>query len=250
MNISGALRGRTFQFALCLVALGIVLSAALSLLDFEMTGYDNEVSIMIFTVIYTMMAAGALMLRHGFYEYAVKRSDAEHKLTPFHQWSFIWFLPLMATVVLLPWIFAGVFNSDDGVGVAGIFLLLSAIFYIMFFLGFLVLPFIILPLELIGRGMIKVLRTGGKQGVPMLSVGGYIALVTAFIFVGGFSIETDMPGRFSWPLIIYALFGLPSDGYQIVDSSLIWAARILGIIILAIPLGAWRISKMTTPISE
>lgn len=234
------LKGRLFDLVLSVVSLTVILVVALQV-PFTADGYDDRVTPMMFTIFGVIGVASAIMIRHGLLA-SLKRPEKDpERGNMFYRWFFFWLFPVAVFVVLLPWIIAGVFNSDD-MNTIGSMAMLLFIPWLMVGLGFLAAAIVWFPIELTIRSIIKFIRTRGKQGIGGMIVGCYLLLVVAFIAVGSMAASADLPGKAGHPALIAALFGLPG-AYEVKSEFFLWIARALGIVMVGLPFVFYRIAK-------
>ena len=163
--------------------------------------YNDSSMSAVFLVLLFVALAGAVCVRYIF----SSRKDGS-KLPPL-VWVSVWSLPLLVTLVMLPWLLEGILVDRDVTAIGSIFLF-GLIAYGTLLLGFLLVPFVLAPLELIARGVKGISKGDRKNGLSILGIGLYIAAVTAFSFIGGLAIETERFGPAAWPAIIFSLLGL------------------------------------------
>lgn len=234
------LKGRLFELVLCIVSLTVILIAALQV-PLTANGYDDRVTPMMFTIFITIGVASAVMIRHGFLaSYKLPEKDPERG-NMFYRWFFFWLFPVAVFVILLPWVIAGVFNSDD-INTFGALAMFLFIPWFMVGLGFIAAAIVWFPIELTIRSIAKFIGTRGKQGMGGMIVGCYLLLVAAFIAVGALAASPDLPGKAGFPALIAALFGLPG-AYEVTSEFFLWVTRLLGIVMVVLPFIFYRISK-------
>lgn len=192
-------------------------------------GYDDYTTTVVLMICIILGLAGAAAIRYLF-----AKPTKESQETDGRAWGLLWTFPLFITAAMSPWLLSGLLVADDmSVAVSiGLWLLIA---YVALLVGFLLVPFVIVPLEMIGVGLLRIMAGRFEEGSRMVAIGLYIALVTAFCVIGGLAISDTPPGQAGWPHVIFALFGLPAN-YSVESPLLLWIARILGIIIVAIPL--------------
>jgi|GEM_PF-1795462 len=245
------LKGRVFELILCIVALGIMVAFMLQV-PFSADGYDNRVTTALFGVSITMGLAVAILLRHDTLRLA--RYQREHDVKPgrmdpvsaspenafFYRWLFIWFLPFATFLVIVPWIIAGVFEADD-MSVVAITLIMFFMPWFMALLGVLFAAIVIYPIEMTFRGLIRYVRSGGKQGAQFY-VGLYFMLILAIIVTGSMSFHATLPGKFAGAQIIPALLGVGDPRY-ITSEPLLWVTRVLVALAILIPVILRQVAK-------
>ncbi|MDW4573447.1 hypothetical protein R8Z57_11755 [Microbacterium sp. M3] len=145
---------------------------------------------------------------------------------------FIWFLPAAMALILTP---GAVTDSAGRSAAEEVWLLLLAA-YGSALLGFLVLVFVFVPLEMLGRGILR-LVTGKPDGGWLIFGGAVIALTTTFAVVGVFAVDDLPPGRAAAIPIICALLGIPF-GYTVQSETLLWVARGLALLLIALLLAS------------
>ena len=234
------LKGRLFEFIICLVALGIAIIAMLQV-PFTTSPDGDAPTTAIFTIFIAEGLAAALMLRHG----VLKMIKKKKEISIFHRWLFIWLLPLAIFVVQLPWIFAGAFNDHD-VNTIGAMAMLLFLPWIMIALGFLAMGIFWAPIEMTARGAYTAIKTKGKEGMGQLGMGLYFLLWVTIIIFGVLAASTDRVSYQAHNALLAALLGLPGD-YSIKDETFLWVTRILLIIAIATPFIAGKFSDKNDP---
>lgn len=214
----------------------------MSTVPLSMDGTDEWVTSALFTVFIGLGLVSAICVR---YLFGMKNPNAAFGPKA---WIVIWTYPIATMLVMLPWILAGVLADSETSVLMSVWLLLLFV-YIMLLLGFLLVPFAVLPLELIGKGIIQILRGNKEQGSSMLIIGGYIALVTAFAFVGAGALSDMPPANAGWVHIIFALLGLPGV-YTVENEGLLWLARLMAVVLIAVPVAASRMKVKSSVIES
>jgi hypothetical protein len=214
----------------------------MSTVSLNMDGTDEWVTSALFTVFIGLGLVSAICVR---YLFGMKNSNAAFGPKA---WTVVWAYPIATMLVMSPWILAGVLADSETSILMSVWLLLLFV-YIMLLLGFLLVPFAVLPLELIGKGAIQVIRGNRKQGSSMLIIGGYIALVTAFAFVGAGALSDMPPAQAGWAHIVFALLGLPGV-YTIENEGLLWLARLMAVVLIAVPIAASRMKVRSSVIES
>lgn len=234
------LKGRIFEFIICLVALVVAIIAMLQV-PFTANPRGDSPTVAVFTIFIAEGVAAALMLRHG----VLKMTKSKKEIGIFHRWLFIWLLPVAIFVVQLPWIFAGAFNDHD-VNTIGAMAMLLFLPWIMIALGFLAMGIFWAPIEMTARGAYTSIKTKGKEGMGQLGMGLYFLLWVAIIICGILAASTDRVSYQAHSALLAALLGLPGD-YTIKDETFLWVTRILLIIAIALPLIFGRKSDKNDP---
>ena len=136
------------------------------------------------------------------------------------RWTY--FTPLIAVALLLPALFTGVFASGDmnGAEAAG-FIALGL--FLSIILAPLVSFFIIMPLMLIWKGMVAVVR-GDKSQRHFGVIGLLIAGLAAFIIIGSAAVTAEAPFPLGSVQVVFAILGIPGN-YQIENEVLLWILR-------------------------
>ena len=151
----------------------------------------------------------------------------------------IWFLPAAMALILLP----GALRDSAGEHPPLVeLLLLLAATYGSALLGILALMFVLAPLELLGRGILRLL-TGRPDGGWLMFTGTLIGLVTTFAVVGAFAVDDLPPGRAATVPLICALLGIPF-GYTVESETLLWIARGLAVLLLAMLLASAHFGEL------
>lgn len=140
----------------------------------------------------------------------------------------IWFLPAAMTAIVSPALIAQADERTPPLMAISLFVLLA---YGCLALGILVLTFVVLPLEAIGRGILRV-ATGKPDGGWLIFVGSLGLIITAWAITGAFALDDLPPGRAGWLPIILALFGIPG-AYTVASETLLWVTRGLGLLFFA-----------------
>lgn len=220
----------------CLIA--TLLSGLIMLsVPFNMDAYDEWVGSVMTTILIIIGISSAICIR---YVFGTKSPD---QALSGRAWTVIFVYPLAITALMLPWLLTGVL-ADDRTSILMSVFLWVLLAYGTLLLGFLLVPFVIVPLELVGRGVIALVQGKREKAGPMLLLGMYIILVTTFCIIGAFSLDDVPPGRAGWGHIIFALLGLPG-AYTIESPLLLWIARAIGIILIAVPLTLAARSRST-----
>ncbi|MGD7706746.1 hypothetical protein [Microlunatus sp. Y2014] len=104
-------------------------------------------------------------------------------------------------------------------------------------LGVLARVLVLVPLELVGRGPLRLL-CGDRRAGGLVLMGLWIGLVTVFAVVGALALD-DLPHpAFALMAILAALIGVDGN-YTVRSPLLLWVTRIVGIVLLAPILAAW-----------
>ena len=146
---------------------------------------------------------------------------------------FIWFLPAAMALILLPGALGD--SASRNPPLIELLLLLAAA-YGSALLGFLALIFVLTPLEMLGRGILRLL-TGRPDGGWLMFTGAVVGLATTFGVVGAFAVDDLPPGRAATVPLICALLGIPF-GYTVESETLLWVARGLAVLLLAMMLAS------------
>lgn len=189
--------------------------------------YDEAGNSAVWAVLMILALFSAIATR-----YMLERSAKD--VTSRKPWAIILSFPVAATLVMLPWLLGGILVDTETSVVMSI-LLWVLLAYVALLLGLLLIPFVVLPLELIGVGIISLLQGKYKNAKILLGIGLYIAAVTVFTIIGGLSISNVIVGQLGWIQVLFALFGLPA-GYEIESLGLLWTARVIGLLLLAVPI--------------
>lgn len=239
------LKGRVYELVVCSLALVATVVVMLQL-PFTIDGYDDRVTTAMFSLFAISCAVAVIMLRHEVIRFAkwnryieTLSHDERKKIDTapdafFYRWLFTWLFPLASFLVILPWIIAGVFNSDD-MNTIGSMVILFFAPWVMYLIGSLVAAFVVYPIETTIRGAIKLIATGGKEGLGQLSIGAYCLLVLGFIVSGSLAASSSLVGGSAQADLFAALLGLPG-GYVVKDQTLLWVTRVLFVAMIVIPL--------------
>jgi len=142
----------------------------------------------------------------------------------------MWYLPAAMTAIIAP----GLLAADTGAQWPPFVDLLwfLAIAYTAALLGLIALFLLLLPLEALGRGIMR-LVTGRPGGGWLLFWGTVGALLTTFVFVGAFALDDLPPGRAGALPVLFALFG-----YTVESELLLWIFRALALVLTAMLLAS------------
>ncbi|MGU3644227.1 hypothetical protein ACLBXX_04615 [Microbacterium sp. C23T] len=146
----------------------------------------------------------------------------------------MWYLPAAMTAIITPRLLSAGTGADWPPFVDVIWILVFA--YLAALLGFLALFLFLLPLEALGRGILRLL-TGKSGGGWLLFWGTAGALLTTFVFVGAFALDDLPPGRAGALPVLFALLGIPF-GYTVESEALLWVARALALVLIAMLLAS------------
>lgn len=146
----------------------------------------------------------------------------------------MWFLPAVVAAILAPSVLAADGSGGNPPVVDVLLLVLAA--YGAALLGFLALIFVLAPLEMLGRGILR-LVTGRPDGGWLLFGGALVGLVTIFGVVGAFALDDIPSGRAAMIPVLCALLGIPY-GYTVESEVLLWVARGLALLLIAMLLAA------------
>lgn len=217
-----------------------VLVSVLIMLTFPLgsTLENSEIGLAFASVLAVIGLVAGVGIR---YLFTKRAAEVAQKNQP---WVVLWIFPFAIMVVLSPWLFTGGLTDQD-VTTGMSFLLGFIIAYLALLLGFLSIPFVILPLELIGRGLISLFQGKRKQSGLLLGIGFYIALVTTFCVIGAFAIENPYPGKLGFGNIIFSLLGLPGS-YTVENEALLWLIRAMAVVLIAVPIAFSRVRSQPT----
>ncbi len=158
----------------------------------------------------------------------------------------MWFLPAVVALVLAPAALAADRSGRDSPLVD--VLLLVAAAYGAAILGLLVLVLVLVPLELLGRGILRLL-TGRPDGGWLIFGGTAIALVTTLGVVGAFALDDLPAGRRGTIPVLFALLGIPS-AYTVESEGLLWVARAIALVLVALLLASAHFGERRRERSE
>ena len=146
----------------------------------------------------------------------------------------LWYLPAAMSLVMAPALIA-VAGDASRPWIVDL-LLFALLAYAAALLGVLALVLLLLPLELLGRGALRLIL-GRPDGGWLLFLGALLALITTFVLVGAFALD-DLPvGRPGHWSIVFALLGIPGS-YTVASDALLWVARGLAVILTAMLLAS------------
>ena len=232
---------RAFEL-LTFAALLIVTVVLACMLPWGSDGDSERISGLMLGIGAAIALQAALMIRYGF-----KRIRKDQKVSndlddgPFSGWRFTFWSPIAAILVLTPWIVSGTFNADDVNTIGALFFMLL-IFYAAVLIGFLLVPFIFLPLELIATALYSLVVKRDTSKIGYLYVGGFIALITTFIFVMASATDLYYPGVAGGAAGIPALFGIPG-AYDVKNEFLLWVGRAIAAVLITIGIVAYLYRK-------
>lgn len=169
---------------------------------------------------------------------AKRRNDPEN--TFFYRWFFIWSLPLLTFLALLPWIFAGVFTTED-MNLVGVFFFMFLAPWIAALIGVLVAAMVLYPVEATIRGGVRLIRTRGREG-GQFYVGLYLLIILGVIIFGSMAVNLRRSGLAGVPDLIGALVGL-IDPDRIKSELYLWITRGLTVLAVGIPVVVIQMAK-------
>lgn len=192
----------------------------------------DNVSQALVTIGVTIALAGSIAFR---FLYVKPESWVEQQQPPLDKKAYLllWLLPLVATIVMLPWLLTG-FLATEGITIFGSLCLWVLVAYLALTLGLLLMLVFVLPLELIGKGIVHVLKGDTLKGSWYATYGLLMLSIIAFSIVAVFAIDVDrsfIPG--AWKALLSALLGIPGS-YEVINIGLLWMVRTLGLLIIAL----------------
>ena len=235
---------RIFE-VLTFAAFLIVTVALACMLPWGIGGDSERISGLMLGIGTAIALQAAFMFRYGFLRVR-KDQEINNDLDdgPFRGWRFTFSSPVAAILIVMPWIVSGTFNADD-VNTVGALFFMVLLFGAAVLIGFLIVPFIFLPIELIAKGLYNLIVKRDASKIIFLYIGGFIALVTTFIFVMAAATNTYYPGIAGGAAGIPALFGIPG-AYDVEDEFLLWVARVITAVLITAGVVAYILSKRDT----
>lgn len=233
--------GRRFSSGIWIYIITVVMTVIVMLsVPVGADSYDDWTKTVMSTLMFLTALGGAALVRYLFIK-PVQEPDPRKAKMNRPLWVLMWTLPVAMTIIMLPWLISGILVDRDMTVAGSIFawLLLS---YAALLIGFLLVPFVILPLELIGRSIVAFVRGDKRKGAGMLGIGLYIGAVTMFVICGTLALSDLPPLWLSWGHIIFALLGLSAQ-YTVDSQLLLWVARILALVLIAVPLSLSAAAK-------
>lgn len=226
-------RFRLAEAAIAALALGVVL-ALLVALPADAGPTSDAVTDVVLGIMLTLGLQWAVALRLGWRVYALPADRRLRRRYPFRGWWFTPATPVLATVLVLPWALDGVFGL--GSTVAGDLWLLFLLFLMAALLGLLAVPAVLVPLELLVRGVVRLATARGRadrrDGTGYLWGAVCIGSLTAFVLVVGGGASFGTGGRAAWGGVVLALLGVPA-GYTVENPALLWVGRAMFAAVLA-----------------
>lgn len=222
----------------------LILSHAL-LIPFHTVEPTFLTSVML-SVFVLLVLQGGYMTRLCFKTLPERTPNQENARTNhfFYGVRLTFFTPVIALVILLPWIVAGVFTADDmGVVASGFILLL--LLSVALLISPIVALLVIAPIKLIIRGVVGLLMPDKKQ-TGFLFIGAYIALFTTFAIMMAFAVDIDTVYPASTVPLISSLLGIPAN-YDIINEGLLWVARLLLAVLIVSLIGFARFGNKKSP---
>jgi len=222
------LRGRVFEFVICIIAL-IAATVAMLQIPFSAQSDNDQVTTVMFTVFGIEALVAAILFRQRILKYMSVKEGVESPRRLF----FAWLLLPAIFVMQIPWIASGVFNDTD-VNTIGASAMLFFLPWLMAGLGIVAVSVFWAPIELTARALYKVIKTHGKEGTGQLAMGAYLLLWVAIIIFGVLGASTERVSYQAHNALLSALLGIPGD-YTIKDPTFLWVTRILFVIAIALP---------------
>lgn len=244
------LKHRVFDLIVTSVSL-IVIVALLLRIPFSADAYDSRLTPTLMSIFAVVTLAVVMMLRQDAIRLAKyqKKVDyqpgqTEHRNDPentfFYRWFFIWSLPLLAFIALLPWIIAGVFTTED-MGLVSVLFFMFLGPWMAALMGVLIAAMVLYPVEATIRGGIRLIRTGGKEG-GQFYVGVYLLIIVGVIIFGSMAVEMQRSGAAGIPEFVAALLGFIAPEHIKSELSL-WITRGLVVLAVGIPVVVVQMAK-------
>lgn len=175
----------------------------------------------------------AFMIRSIFirFNHDYQQVSEDKKDTPFRGLSVTLFSPLIPLLILIPSFISGVFidsatTTGDVVGISFFLLVIATIG------SPLITVFIVLPIELLLRGIVAIVRRDTSR-MHYALIGLIVAGLTAFIWIGSASVDASLPYPAGSLQVVLAILGIPGD-YEVTSQAGLWVVR--GIVLLYITL--------------
>ncbi|MFD7654310.1 hypothetical protein ACFV4N_10075 [Actinosynnema sp. NPDC059797] len=149
---------------------------------------------------------------------------------------FIWFLPAAVTITMLPVIMAGGLDPEMGVFLSLFLFLLLA--YLCLAVALLVALLVVWPLELLGRGLLRVV-TGKPDGGPLVLWGSAGVLFSLFCVLPVLALDDLPSGRGAAWAVFEAVLGI-EGGYAVTSPTMLWTARAAAVALAAVILAVAR----------
>ena len=146
-----------------------------------------------------------------------------------------WVAPILVTLTQLPMLLSGAFDDDMNVVVSALLFLMLA--YMAMGLGVLATFLVMLPIEAIASGLIRVVQ-GKRDGVPALGWG----LVGLLVIGGAIAYALGVRGGSGRGSAVIALLGIPGN-YYVVSSGWLWVSRLAFALMAAIIVALVRLSQ-------
>lgn len=216
-------KGIVLDVVLFFVSIGAITWAALRI-PMTTDGYDDRVSAAAFVMMGIVAIVSALFIRSiTLLCFKQDRSDNTSTERAIRVTALALLLPVIAYVILLPWVFAGVFNDEHMNTIGSAFLLFLIGVIIMPLLGSLIAAFVIWPIEMTIRGLVRSIRTRGKEW-QQFAMGLFGLVVLAFITTGFLAVHTYDTGQGGSAQALLAILGIPGH-YEVKSEAMLWVAR-------------------------
>ncbi|MDR6867440.1 hypothetical protein J2Y69_002043 [Microbacterium resistens] len=190
------------------------------------------------TILATQVILGAFNVRYGFGLWRIGSVIAFPR--------YLLLVPLASTILGVWWIAPAL--SDDEVSPALAVLLWLLISYAASIGSVLVALFVLVPLELIGRSLLLMVRGRFRDAANLIIIGSYLLLVSVFGIVGAMAVSGLPPGPVGSFAALSALLGL--DGRYVVESTAaLWCARVI-LVVLLLPLLTLLRSRTRIDVAE
>jgi hypothetical protein len=149
---------------------------------------------------------------------------------------FIWYLPAAVTITMLPVIIAGGLDPEMNSFLSLFLFLLLA--YTCLLLAVLVALLLVWPLELLGRGLLRVV-TGKPDGGPLVLWGSSGVLLTLLSVLPVIALDDLPSGRGAAAAIFEAVLGIEGR-YTVTSPTTLWIVRAAAVVFAALILAAAR----------
>lgn len=216
--------GRGLELWLCGIALAFSTYSAVTFGQFEEYEHAGEMFgtfgvLIIVTAIFVRVRGAAALLE-------------DRRPKPL----FIWFLPAAVTATMLPVIIAGGLDPEMNIFLSLFLFLLLA--YTCLLLAVLVALLLVWPLELLGRGLLRVV-TGKPDGGPFILWGSSGVLLTVISVLPVIALDDLPSGRSAAAAIFEAVLGIEGR-YTVTSPTTLWIIRAVTVVFAAIILAAAR----------
>jgi hypothetical protein len=232
---------RRFRIAEVVVTVLVLVVVVLRLVGLgSAESRSSEVTSALSAIMIVLGVQGAVMTRVGLQVYLTASDSRLQRTPPYRVWVVTPFSPVLVLLAVLPWVLGGSFGP--GHSVAGSLWLLFLLFVLAAGLGLLAVPAVLAPLELLGRGVGKVVRGTGartrREGAGYVRGALYLGAITLFVLVVAGGVDLGGSGRVAWSSAVLAVLGLPGD-HDVRNPALLWIGRAMLLVLAARFVTAW-----------